>query len=76
MKDTLYRFAATTIYLDGKVIEKCQGDNILCLAHLVSKKMLPREASMETSAFYFESLANGCEDCPYVEDCALCMVNE
>ena len=80
MKDALYQFQNTVLYLDGMVIEKHDGGAILCLAHLVSKRALPKNASVEDAKLYFEKLAGGpyggCDGCQHRNSCPLCMVNE
>ena len=58
-----------------KRFEKYGFEDILCLAVLISNEELPYDAAVEEAQIYQKELVD-CGECPFVNGCLACIINE
>jgi hypothetical protein len=51
-------------------------EEALCVATLVGQGIIDRTSPKEAALRYYDDLENGCNDCPALNKCALCGINE
>lgn len=51
-------------------------EDVLCLSTLITGELLPYDATLENSRDYYNKLSGGCFDCPLVDRCLACIINE
>ena len=49
-------------------------EEVICLAVLIAKKVLPTNATVWTAADYWENIGE-CDNCPHNEDCLAVIMN-
>ena len=57
--------------------EKCiNGNDIMCLAHLIGKGKLGKDATLQDAINWFLQHGEACDRCEVADDCAVMIINE
>lgn len=60
----------------GMIAEASDIEEILCLATLITGEILPADSTIYDSKANFQSIDESCENCPLVNRCLACIINQ
>jgi len=63
------------LHKEVKLAAKNDIETVLCLSVLVAAEILPASANLEDARIYYQQVGY-CEECPMVEKCLACIMNE